>query len=111
MLLLSGEAGIGKSRLVAEARARRQEQVLWLEGRCLEMTAAASYGPFLDALRDYFGWQLDAEEAAQAAAMREGLARLAAALRVGRRDVRRDRCGARQAVCGALWRTACPQLG
>ena len=29
-------------------------------------------------MRDYFGWQLDAEEAAQAAALREGLARLAA---------------------------------
>ena len=111
VLLLSGEAGIGKSRLVAEARARRQEQALWLEGRCLEMTAAASYGPFLDALRDYFGWQLDAEEAAQAAAMREGLARLAAAAAVGRRDVRRDRGGAWQAVCRALWRTAGPQLG
>ncbi|MFN8467547.1 MAG: AAA family ATPase [Caldilineaceae bacterium] len=79
VLLLSGEAGIGKSRLVAEARARRREQALWLEGRCLEMTTAASYGLFLDALRDYFGWQLDTDEAAQAGAMREGLARLAAA--------------------------------
>jgi DNA-binding SARP family transcriptional activator len=79
VLLLSGEAGIGKSRLVAEACARRQEQVRWLEGRCLEMTEAASYGPFLDALRDFFGWQLDAEEAAQAASIREGLAHLAAA--------------------------------
>lgn len=79
VLLLSGEAGIGKSRLVAEARALRRREVLWLEGRCLEMTEAASYGPFLDALRDYFGWQLGAAEEAQTAAMQEGLARLAAA--------------------------------
>ena len=79
VLLLSGEAGIGKSRLIAEVRARRREQALWLEGRCLEMTTAASYGLFLDALREYFGWQLDTDEAPQAGAMREGLARLAAA--------------------------------
>ena len=42
------------------------------------MTEASSFGPWLDALRDYFGWQLDAEEAAQAAALHKGLTRLAA---------------------------------
>ena len=104
VLLLTGEAGIGKSRLVTEARTRRQQHNLWLEGRCLEMTEATSYGPFLDALRGYFGWQLDADEAAQTAAMREGLAHLAAA-----RSLEDDTCAEIGAVLGKLFavRFAC----
>ena len=56
VLLLIGEAGIGKSRLVTEVHGLCPQQLLWLEGRCLEMTTATSYWPFQDALRDYFGW-------------------------------------------------------
>jgi DNA-binding SARP family transcriptional activator len=56
--LISGEAGIGKSRLASEvitlARAENQ-QVLCLEGRCVSSDHPITYWPFLDILRSYFG--------------------------------------------------------
>jgi DNA-binding CsgD family transcriptional regulator len=50
--LIAGEAGIGKSRLVAEARARRQG-FLVLEGRCFEPDRALPYAPFVDLLQTH----------------------------------------------------------
>ncbi len=54
-----GEAGVGKSRLVEELRMRAAEpapggteDLLWLEGRCLESTTSTSYAPFVDLLRE-----------------------------------------------------------
>ena len=52
VLLVVGEPGIGKTRLLAEARARTPESVTWLEGQC------ASFGgppPFVEALRRWLG--------------------------------------------------------
>jgi predicted ATPase/DNA-binding SARP family transcriptional activator/class 3 adenylate cyclase len=62
MVALVGEAGVGKSRLVAElkevafALGDDQPTPLWLEGRCLELGTAASYAPFIDIFRGYFAW-------------------------------------------------------
>lgn len=54
--LIAGEAGIGKSRLVAEARARAGRQgFLVLEGRCFEPDRALPYAPFVDLLQSQFG--------------------------------------------------------
>jgi len=62
MVSLIGEAGVGKSRLVAELRqvALRHRKVdpspLWLEGRCLDLGTAPSYAPFVDILQSLWGW-------------------------------------------------------
>jgi DNA-binding SARP family transcriptional activator len=64
MVSLIGEAGVGKSRLVAELKQTASgadeddglPRLLWLEGRCLELGMAAGYSAFLDLFRDYFGW-------------------------------------------------------
>ncbi len=51
-ILVSGEAGIGKSRLVAEARARvGQEQAHFLQGHCFEQDRSLPFAPLLDLLR------------------------------------------------------------
>ena len=51
-VLVSGEAGIGKSRLVAEARARAgPEQVCFLQGACFEQDRALPFAPLLDLSR------------------------------------------------------------
>ena len=52
LLLLSGEAGIGKSRLVREARSLAYELgIRVLEGRCFEADSALPFAPALDILR------------------------------------------------------------
>jgi len=55
---LTGEAGIGKSRLVAAlTTSHAAAGVLWLEGRCTEMGSATAFGPFVDLLEGYFSRQ------------------------------------------------------
>src|SRR5258707_11764417 len=54
IVALSGEAGIGKSRLIAETRARAaQAGMLVLQGNCFEPDHALPYAPLLDMLRAY----------------------------------------------------------
>lgn len=59
IVTLMGEAGLGKSRLVAELKQAVLNsrpgipQPLWLEGRCLEFRKATSYWPFVDLLQNY----------------------------------------------------------
>lgn len=51
-LLVSGEAGIGKSRLVAEARERAGAQgMVVVTGRCFESQQSLPYAPMIDLLR------------------------------------------------------------
>jgi DNA-binding CsgD family transcriptional regulator len=60
-VLISGEVGIGKSRLVVEATSRlhssqaqaRQPAALILQGRCFEQDAVLPYAPLLDVLRTF----------------------------------------------------------
>jgi DNA-binding CsgD family transcriptional regulator len=50
--LLVGEAGVGKSRLVAEARRIAERRgLLVLQGECFESTRSLPYAPFLDLLQ------------------------------------------------------------
>jgi adenylate cyclase len=96
IICLIGEAGLGKTRLVAEVKAavRRPLSVvgspsagqlavvpsesgrpatddgqrpLWLEGRCLELGMTASYSLFVDLLRDLFAWRPEEDERARGA--------------------------------------------
>jgi DNA-binding CsgD family transcriptional regulator len=51
--LISGEAGIGKSRLVKEARSRASEGTMLLEGQCFQTELALPYAPLLDLSRNF----------------------------------------------------------
>jgi DNA-binding SARP family transcriptional activator/tetratricopeptide (TPR) repeat protein/class 3 adenylate cyclase len=56
VVIITGDAGIGKSRLVEELRmrvteARKGGRLTWLEGRCLASSMAIGYWPFVDMLR------------------------------------------------------------
>jgi adenylate cyclase len=61
LVTVIGEAGVGKSRLIAEGRAAArvegEEGPLWLEGRCLDIGVAVGYWPFIDILRQVFAWR------------------------------------------------------
>src|SRR5829696_8707197 len=53
--LISGEAGIGKSRLVREAKARAPQGTMILEGYCFQTESVLPYAPLLDLFRNFFG--------------------------------------------------------
>jgi class 3 adenylate cyclase/tetratricopeptide (TPR) repeat protein len=65
VVLVAGEAGIGKSRLLLEFRrtlARAGEAVTWLEGRCVSFGQSMPLLPLIDQLRENFGIEeLDGE--------------------------------------------------
>ena len=53
---LVGEAGVGKSRFVAEARKHIEgADICWLEGRTLSYSQLLGYWPFLEILKSYVG--------------------------------------------------------
>ena len=88
MVSLIGEAGVGKSRLVSELKAYLQDKsdVLWLEGRCLEMGRGASYWPFIDIFREYFAWRAEDDERTRAERIVSSLREM-----VGRGDLSEER--------------------
>ena len=55
IVAVSGEAGIGKSRLLAEWRNGAENEAHWLEGRAFAHTTDVAFGPFLDLIRRYAG--------------------------------------------------------
>lgn len=56
IISLMGEAGLGKSRLLAELMGSQEARsVTWLEGRSLSVGAQLSYHPFADLLRSWAG--------------------------------------------------------
>ena len=73
--LVLGEAGIGKSRLLAEfrARARRNGGPVWAEGRCLSYGRTLPYHLLLDLLRSVLGVPEEADDDVAAIAVRAQL--------------------------------------
>src|SRR5437660_4973448 len=72
--LLSGEAGVGKSRLVAEAKTYATAQgFLLLQGQCFPMDRSCPYAPLLDLLRSHLATssreQVDTEMGSLASAL------------------------------------------
>ena len=53
--LISGEAGIGKSRFVRETKGRAPLGTMILEGFCFQADSTLPYAPLLDLLRNFFG--------------------------------------------------------
>jgi predicted ATPase/class 3 adenylate cyclase/DNA-binding CsgD family transcriptional regulator len=52
---ITGDAGLGKSRLLYECRqALVQDDCTWLDGRCHPYGAALAYGPIIEILKQYF---------------------------------------------------------
>ena len=80
-----GEAGLGKSRLVAEARNTQQiiglgphslQPLTWLEGRCLSYASATAYHLWIDLLRSALKAPPDAPPAVAAQALQRWIKEL-----------------------------------
>jgi ABC-type oligopeptide transport system substrate-binding subunit/class 3 adenylate cyclase len=79
ILYLTGEPGIGKTRLIAELRAHveqapsDQRRALWIEGRCVSYGESMPYWPFRDLLRSWLGVLADEPELRVRVALRRTL--------------------------------------
>jgi class 3 adenylate cyclase/tetratricopeptide (TPR) repeat protein len=73
-VLLVGEAGIGKSRLLLELRRRVGEQAVWQEGHCLSFGGAMAFHPLIDLVRRRFGIDEADDEAGIGAKVEQGVA-------------------------------------
>jgi class 3 adenylate cyclase len=73
IVTILGEAGIGKSRLLAEIRRREGKDLTWLEGRSFAFSRSLGYGAFLDLLRRYAGIADEDTEAEAAASLKARL--------------------------------------
>lgn len=85
VVALVGEAGLGKSRLVAELRegAGPQEDIAWFEGRCVSYARTAPYYPWQQIGRQFIG----ATPGDGAAAVREKLLRFVERVGVDRQHL------------------------
>ncbi|MBN1485592.1 MAG: tetratricopeptide repeat protein [Chloroflexia bacterium] len=73
IVTLVGEAGLGKSRLVAEVRKQTPGPLTWVESRCLSYGSSIAYLPWIDALRGVAGVTPDAPAPTVRKALREML--------------------------------------
>ncbi len=82
VLFISGEPGIGKSRLLGETRSMSQRpgadhrRLLWLEGRCVSYGESMPYWPYRDLIRDWLGVSPDEPELRARVALRRHVERL-----------------------------------
>jgi len=82
ILLVTGEPGIGKTRLLAELREHvsgasvPHGRALWIEGRCVSYGEAMPYWPLRDLLRSWLGVLADEPDLRVRVALRRSLDRL-----------------------------------
>ena len=82
ILFITGEAGIGKSRLSAEVRGLVEAAEsprgapLWLEGRCVSYGESLPYWPYRDVLREWLGVSLEEPELRLRISLRREVERL-----------------------------------
>ena len=55
VLVMAGETGMGKTRLLSEFHTQVGDSALWLEGQCLSYGGEISYLPFVEMLRNWLG--------------------------------------------------------
>ena len=71
---LTGEPGVGKSRLMREAARHAQEQGLrWLDARCISYGASVAYFPYAELVRSELGITYDQHAAEATLAVTNGL--------------------------------------
>jgi ABC-type oligopeptide transport system substrate-binding subunit/class 3 adenylate cyclase len=82
ILFVTGEPGIGKSRLLSEFRgvfeagATPRGKPLWIEGKCVSYGESMTYWPFRDLVRSWLGVAADEPEMRVRIALRRGIERL-----------------------------------
>jgi DNA-binding SARP family transcriptional activator len=77
LILLSGEAGVGKSALAAAIMSRAADRgAITLAGAAYELEGALPFGPIVDALREYFRQLPDLQIRQSIAAAGNGIGRL-----------------------------------
>jgi class 3 adenylate cyclase/tetratricopeptide (TPR) repeat protein len=76
LVLIYGEAGIGKSRLKDELRMIAGKEFYWLEGLSVAYSQNLSYWPFQEILRDFAGIAEEDEEVAAWTKLEQSITRL-----------------------------------
>ena len=74
VVVVNGQPGVGKSRLTDEARRRFDDDVWWMEGRCVSYGADLAYWPYIDLLRRAFGIRIEDDPLLSTRALAGGLA-------------------------------------
>ena len=80
MVVLYGDPGVGKSRLLHEFRDRVGDRVAWVEGRAISFGQSMAFHPLVDMLRQNFGIDQDDGSDAIRDKVTAGLARVSESL-------------------------------
>jgi class 3 adenylate cyclase len=76
VLLLMGDTGIGKTRMLSELRTIAGDRAVWLEGHCRSYGSEILYGPFVDVLRRWLSVESGEAEVSVRTKLRAKLAGL-----------------------------------